>query len=188
MVVIGLTGFNGGGKDIISEYLKQKGFTSFSLSDMLREECRKKNIPVTRENLINMGNELRSKYGNGVLGKLALEKLKKGENAVITSLRHPEEVLELKKNPEFVLVKVLASQRVRFERIKERNREDDPKTFEDFLKFEEREFNSSEPHKQKIAQCVESAQFSLINENGLEELHKNVDELLNKLNEKRESL
>ncbi len=178
MVVIGLTGFNGGGKDVISEYLKQKGFTSFSLSDMLREECKKKNIPVTRENLINMGNELRSKHGYGVLGKFAREKLRTGENAIITSFRHPDEVKELKKNPAFILVKVLASQKVRFERIKERNREDDPKTFEEFLKFEQREFNSSEPHKQKIVQCVELAELSLLNEGDLADLYKNIDNLL----------
>ncbi len=148
---------------------------------MLREECRKENIPITRENLINKGNELRAKHGFGVLGKLAREKLKNGENAVITSFRHPDEVNELKKNPHFVLVKVMANQRVRFERIKERNREDDPKTFEDFLKFEQREFNSLEPHKQKIFRCVEMAELSLLNEGDLADLYKNIEELLNKL-------
>ncbi|MBI5065648.1 hypothetical protein HZA97_05410 [Candidatus Woesearchaeota archaeon] len=183
MVVIGLTSFNGGGKDVISEYLKQKGFVSFSLSDMLREECRKANVPVTRENLINKGNELRSKHGFGVLGKLAREKVKKGEKVVITSFRHPDEVLELKKNPDFVLVKVLANQKIRFERIKARNREDDPQTFEEFLKLEQKEFDSSEPHKQKIAQCVEMAELFVINEGNLEELHEKVEELLNSLNE-----
>ncbi|PIN80258.1 hypothetical protein COV11_04385 [Candidatus Woesearchaeota archaeon CG10_big_fil_rev_8_21_14_0_10_30_7] len=179
MVLIGLTSFNGGGKDVISEYLKKnKGFASISLSDMLREECKKRGLALTRDNLIDMGNELRDKHGLGVLGKLALEKVKLGDNIVITSFRHPNEVFELKKHSEFVLVKVLADQKIRFERIKARNREEDPKTFEEFQKLDLKEVNTSDPHKQKIDQCVALADFSIINEGSFEDLHEKIEELL----------
>lgn len=181
MVVIGLTGFNGSGKDVISEYFEKKGFKAYSLSDLLRDECKRKKLELTRENLIKIGNELRANHGFGVLGELILKKIKPNENVVITSFRHPAEVLALKKNSNFVLVKVLANQKIRFERIKARNREDDPKTFEEFQKLDKKETNTSDPYKQKIDQCMKLADYSIVNEGSFEELYKKVENLLEKL-------
>ena len=81
-MIIGLTGSFCGGKDSVADYLGEKGFIHFSLSDMLREELRKRKKKVTRENLQKIGKELREKHGDSVLAERALKKVKKGGKAL----------------------------------------------------------------------------------------------------------
>ena len=66
-MIIGLTGKNASGKGEVANYLKTKGFVYYSLSDVLREEATKRGLEHTRDNLINLGNELRKKYGANYL-------------------------------------------------------------------------------------------------------------------------
>ena len=107
-MIIGLTGKYCSGKGMVSEYLQGKGFTAFSLSDMLREKLAENGREITRDNLIEIGNKLRKRHGPGVLGKLAREKiaaLKSRNNGsakqkkalfCVDSIRNPEEAKELK--------------------------------------------------------------------------------------------
>ena len=74
--IIGLTGTNGAGKGEVAAFLKRMGYTYFSLSDLVREELRKKENEVTRNNLIKMGNELREKFGPDILAKRIMKKVK----------------------------------------------------------------------------------------------------------------
>jgi len=53
-MIIGLTGRNGTGKTEVANYLKSKGFELISLSDILREEARKRNMDEKRDNLKNL--------------------------------------------------------------------------------------------------------------------------------------
>src|SRR3989338_7432320 len=95
-MIIGLTGKYAAGEGVVAEYFKKKGFGIFSLSDVLREEAKKRKIKVTRANLIKLGNELRKKYGYGILSKRIIKKFK-GEYNVVDIIRHPSEIKELKK-------------------------------------------------------------------------------------------
>lgn len=72
---IGLTGTNCSGKSIAAQYLKQKGFIVFSLSDIIREEAASRKQELTVNNLINLGNELRQTHGSDILAKRVIEKL-----------------------------------------------------------------------------------------------------------------
>jgi hypothetical protein len=68
-----------------------------------------------------VGNELREAHGSGVLGKMACSKMahdKAAKKYVVTSIRHPAEVDELRRGCEgaFCLVFLDAPARVRFER------------------------------------------------------------------------
>ena len=62
-MIIGLSGKNASGKGVVAEFLKSKGFYFFSLSDVIREEIRERGEEITRQRLIEVGNELRSKHG-----------------------------------------------------------------------------------------------------------------------------
>lgn len=98
--------------------------TCASLSDTLRADLRKIGKEITRDNLIERGNFLRSTQGDGVLAKLALqnakeifqEKSKKNHSkqqqqefeeivdiVVIDSVRHPMELKELRNNFKSIL-------------------------------------------------------------------------------------
>jgi len=59
--LIGLTGTNSAGKGEAAAFFKKKGYACFSLSDLIREELEKRGQPVSRNNLIKMGNGLRER-------------------------------------------------------------------------------------------------------------------------------
>jgi len=180
-MIIGLTGRNGSGKGEVSEFLKSKGFQAFSLSDVIREEIRYSGFEVTRERLIEVGRKLRSIEGNQVLARRVLGRLEEGQNHVVDSFRHPEEVEMFNSQPNFHLVFVDSDPQVRFRRLQERNRESDPQTFKEFRDLEEREVTSKEPEGQQLAACEELADFRVANDGSLASLHEQLTRLLKKL-------
>ncbi|MBI2649882.1 AAA family ATPase, partial [Candidatus Woesearchaeota archaeon] len=143
-MIIGLTGKNAAGKGELAKHLQLKCFAYFSLSDALREEADKRHLDHSRSTLINLGNELRKKFGNGILAKRINEKIKKAKGSmdfVIESIRNPGEIEELRKNKGFLLVGVVADQKIRFQRLLRRGRLGDATTLEEFKKQEDRENN-----------------------------------------------
>ena len=98
-MIIGITGTNASGKDTAADYLKNKGYSHYSLSDIVREECDVRGLPKDRDTLRELANELRRNFGADVLAKRAIEKIQreKAKNIVITSIRSPEEIKTLKK-------------------------------------------------------------------------------------------
>ena len=179
-MIIGLTGKNGSGKGEVAEFLKARGFIFHSLSDVIREELKRKNRSITRENLIEGGNQLRATYGPSVLADRILEKLDPDKNYVIDSYRSPFEVEAFRRRGNFVLVNVVAEARVRFERVHARARESDPKTFDDFLKFEQaEEVNLST--NQQLSKTAAMSNVQLDNNGTMEELHERIREMLVKI-------
>jgi len=179
-MILGLTGKNAAGKGEVANHLKAKGFIYYSLSDVVREEATKKKIQHTRENLIRLGNELREKYGPRVLAERINEKLKKGKNFVIDSIRNPNEVKELTKNRDFLLLGIKAPVKLRFERGIKRNRTGDAKTLDEFKKQEEKENIKKYSNQQLDVTCALAGKV-IENNGSLEELHKKVDSLLQEL-------
>ena len=178
-MILGFTGKNGSGKTEICKYLELKGFKYYSLSDILREELRKRNEKITRENLIKLGNELRGKLGPEVLARLVLKKIG-NENCCIDSIRNPKEVEELRKRKDFILIAVEAPIELRFQRIKARNREEDKIDFEEFKKLENEESSNSD-FGQNIEECIKKADVVVDNSSTIKELHKKIDLLLSKI-------
>ena len=180
-MIIGLTGRNGSGKGEVLNYLKSSGFETFSLSDMLREELRKQNKAVTRENLIAMGRELRTQRGAGVLAELALKKLSADRNFAIDSFRNPREVEVLRHKGDFRLIEVMASEKIRFERCKKRGRENDPQTLDKFLQIEKAELESNDPAGQQLIKTAALADATISNDGTLPELYSNIVSTLQQL-------
>lgn len=176
-MIIGITGNYGSGKDAVAGILQKMNFFHVSFSDSLREILKKNNLEVTRENLINIGNDLREKYGSDILACLALEKIKEGENYVFTSIRNPSEVEKLMEREDFLLVNVTASEEVRLKRILARNRENDPKNLEELRKREIQE-NSTDPYAQQLRRVAAMARVILSNDSSLEILDKKVKKLV----------
>lgn len=183
-VIIGLTGMYCSGKDTVAEYLEKKGFTHFSLSDLIREELGRRGIEVTRDNLINVANELRTNFGHGVLGERALQKMKgQPGDFVISSIRHPGEVRALKKHGHFFLVEVRAPIKIRFARIKKRDREKDPKTLSELRAKEKLESQESGPGQQ-LTNVIKMANFVVMNNSTLKKLQGKTDRMLADLKKK----
>ena len=179
-MIIGLTGKNGSGKGVVAAFLKERGFIFHSLSDVIREEIKKQALPVTRENLIQTGNYLRSTYGASVLADRVLEKLDPDKNYVIDSFRSPFEAEAFRRKGNFVLLNVSADVKIRFERVTARARENDPKTFEDFARLENAE-ERNDVSNQQLSKTAALADLELENNGTIQELHEKIRETLVKI-------
>ncbi|MBZ5495048.1 MAG: AAA family ATPase [Acidobacteriia bacterium] len=177
-MIIGLTGKNGAGKTEVCQYLVSRGFEYHSLSDEIRDEARKRGEEITREVLIEVGNELRSRFGACALAERILVQLGHDRNHVIDSIRNPTEVEVLRRRKGFMLMAVDANQVVRFERSCLRGREGAALTFEQFVQEEERELQNADPANQQLLATRRLADVVVNNDGTVEELHHKLDEIL----------
>jgi len=176
-MVIGLTGRNASGKGAAAEFLRSKGFSFYSLSDVIRDEVSRTGKEITRENLIAMGRRLRAEHGTGFLAQQILERLDPDQNYVIDSFRHPDEVRVFRNRHGFSLLSVRAAAETRFKRIRRRGRESDPQTMEEFLALEETESSSESKEGQDLSATEALADFIVDNDSSLEALNERLSEI-----------
>ncbi len=179
-MIIGLSGYPGSGKNTVAYSFVRKNFFHYSLSDILREELEQKGKEVTRNNLIKLGNQLRKRYGSGILAERVLQKVIPGKNYVISSIANPGEVNVLKKRGDFTLIFVDAPLEIRQSRIKNREREKDPKKDEDIKKLNAKH-SSKTSYELQINKCKEMADIILKNDSTIEELKKKTNRIIKDL-------
>jgi len=177
-MIFGLTGKTGCGKDTIADMMENYGFVHFSLSDEIRRKLKEANRAESRENEIAMGNELRKKHGPGILARLALESIgKKKGHSVVTSIRNPKEVEELRKKKNFKLVSIEMSSRTRYYYLKKRNRKGDVRSFQHFEALEKKEAQGA-VHEQQLDKVITMADINLQNNKDFAHLRFKVRKLL----------
>ena len=154
MKLIGLSGTNGSGKDTIGHMLAERyKFLFISLTDMLRDEARERGEEPTREVLRTISAEWRRESGSlGVLVDKAVEQYKKVKSTypgglVVASIRNPGEV-ETIHGLEGIVIWADADPKIRYKRIQANKatrgrKEEDEKTFDQFLAEEQAEMTSS---------------------------------------------
>lgn len=184
-MIIGLTGPMASGKSTTLAAMKNLGFENqISLSDMIREECKKRNLPIERETMMNVGQSLRDQFGAGVLGKKALEYIKEkgGSMWVVDSIRNPAEVEELRKNPHFILIANTAPEDLIIKRIFSRKRSDDTLDIESIKKKLRREMGEGEPPEgQQVQKCINSADYVFENTMPMNEVETEFKKLYTKI-------
>lgn len=148
--IIGLSGTNGSGKDTVGHMLAERhNYLFVSVTDLLRDEARKRDLPVERENLRAISAEWRRELGLGVLVDRAVkayeEQTDKYHGVVMASLRNPAEADRIHELGG-TMVWVDADAKVRYDRIQSANRgrgAEDDKTFEQFVAEEQAEMHAS---------------------------------------------
>lgn len=181
-MIIGVTGLPSSGKDTVAQILEKEGFKHISLSDMLREIVLAKGEDISTENLTRHGNLIRRERGEGYLAKMALKKI--GGDTVITSIRQPGEVDVLRQNKGFHLIAVEADEIKRWQRLKSRHREGDPRTIEEMKSIEMRQSKAGGSKDMQVDEVMKKADY-IVNNNGLlDDLKKQVDEVLARIKEK----
>ncbi len=177
-MIIGLTGTNGAGKTVTADYLQNKGFEFFSLSDEIRAELARENVEPNRENLIQAGNRLRAEFGPGVLAERVKSRLRQDRNYVIDSIRNPYEVDALRTAGDFHLLHLDAPVKLRYERTVKRGGPRTPASFDEFAEQENRELQSDDPAKQQLRACYEKADHTLQNDAAIEDLRSRLDRVV----------
>jgi dephospho-CoA kinase len=186
---IGVVGQIACGKGELKDYLVEElGFTSFSLSSIVHEELRKNGVTeFTRKALQDMGDELRKKYGDAVLAKLTINKVKDPKSKikdliVIEGIRNPGEIEFLKKLPHFVLIGVKAKRELRFKRLLKRNKEWDPKVWNDFLIVDRRDLGVGQKKSgQQVGKCLHYCDYILTNNRDVRDFQRKVKNLMEKV-------
>ena len=180
MLIIGITGTLGAGKGTIVDFLvREKGFLHFSVRQFITEEILNRGLAVNRDTMVIVANDLRRRNSPSYITDNLYEKaILAGKNSVIESIRTPGEIYSLKKKGKFILLAIDADPEIRYERINLRKSETDHIDYETFLENENREMNSTDPNAQNLKKCMELADFKLWNNGTMEQLNRQVEEIL----------
>jgi len=184
LLVIGLTGLASSGKGEVARYLEKNGFSKFVFSDVLKEEAEKRGLLENKtyeeqKNIFSkLGDQLRRENGRwDILAEKLIEKIKSNnlEKVVVDGFRSVEEVNLFKKNfQNFYLIYVNADEEIRFKR---RKLEDSNIDIENFRARDKRDIE-----EKGLEKVIELTDFTIDNnEEGLENLHKKIDEFLEKI-------
>ena len=180
MHIIGITGTLGAGKGTIVSYLvTHHGYAHYSVRSLLTSEIRARGLPVDRDSMVVVANDLRRSHTPSYLVECLYEQAHaEGRDAVIESIRTPGEVSALRSRPDFVLFAVDASPRRRYRRILQRGSDTDRIGYDEFLAQERREMTSEDPHQQNLSACMGMADYSFTNDSDTQSLYRQVEEAL----------
>jgi dephospho-CoA kinase len=177
-MLICINGTLGAGKGTVVEFLKQKGFTHYSVRDFLALELHKRRLDKNRDNMLAVANDLRTINGPGYIAEQLTELANAaGGNAVIESIRSVGEADYLKAHGA-QLWAVDADEALRYERITKRASETDEVSFEKFKEDEAAEFANTDPTKPNLKKLIESADAVFQNNGTPEELCAQVEQAL----------
>ena len=117
-MILGITGRIASGKGVAAQYFHEHGYNYYTLSTEVREEASRRQLPITREQLQYLGNDLREKEGPDIWMKKIYENQDFSRNSIIDGLRNPAEIEYLKnliKPGDLILVK--GSRAMRLEEV-----------------------------------------------------------------------
>jgi len=179
--IIAVVGMAGSGKSEVINYLKEKfRWPHVYFGQVIFDEMEKRGLGLSQDNERETREQLREEEGMGICATRSLEKvgesLQRSSNVLIESLYSWEEHKIMKRAyPEYYkVVAVFASPGMRFSRLKSRKQRP-LKTFEE---FEERD--RTEIEKTDKGGPIAVADYMIINEGSIDDLHRDVDRILAK--------
>ncbi len=185
-MILGITGTNGSGKGAVVDYLVQKkGFTHYSVRDLIIEEVKKRGLELNRINIGNTGTAMRKEYGPNYFAETFIARAREAgiEDFIIESIRTLSESASLHAHGGF-MVGVDAPLELRYSRIQSRGSVTDQVSLEDFRHQEDIEYSPkdpTDPTQMNVLGVLAGADYTLINEGTFEELGEKIDVMLEEL-------
>jgi len=180
-LVIGLTGMPGAGKSLFVEAAEELGYVKVTMGDVIREETRKRGLELNPANVGKVMLELRKEGGNNIIAEKCVPKIEQQSSSkiVIDGIRSLNEADVFSANFEgFNLVTVHAAPEIRFVRLSQRGRSDDPQNFEVFHERDMRELSVG------LGNAIAMAEHVLVNDNSMESFKAEVKKYLEWTEEK----
>jgi dephospho-CoA kinase len=177
-MILGITGTIGAGKGtVVSHLVEHRGFHHISARAIWTDELNQRGLPVDRDHMTVLANELRAEHGPAFFVEQALTRCVEGIPCVIESIRTIAEA-ELLAQRGGVLLAIDADKQVRYERIHSRGTSLDDVTYEDFVRQEETEMSNDDPNKQNLAAVMQLADHTIRNNNDMEALRADIEAFL----------
>jgi len=173
--IIGIVGMPGSGKSVFDGVAKELGFSIIIMGDIVREEAVRRGLEPTPENIGRVMIKIREEDGPAVVAKRCIPKIRevKTKGVIIDGIRSLVEVEEFKRSfPEFKVVHIHSSPEIRFQRISNRRRSDDPKSWEVFAERDHQELGVG------IGSAIAMADHVIINERTLPQFKTKVKKFL----------
>lgn len=176
---IGLVGSLASGKGVVAKFFESTGYLHVSLSDIVREETVRRGLSLTRDNLQNVGDELRLMHGNHVLAERLVDKMSTFDGKiVIDSIRNPGEIAFLRQVLDILIIGVDADVEVRYERYLHRAEErgEDLATLADFQRVDGRDWGvGGDSNGQRVSDCLALADIHIRNNGTVEVLYQQLE-------------
>lgn len=177
MRIMGISGLPGSGKSLVSEIAIEKGTIIVSMGDIIREEAKKRG-----ESTKDTAQNLRKEFGQFIVAELTIKKIKKllddgiDNSIIVEGIRSPHEVDMFKDNfKDFIVLSIFANPTLRFERLQQRNREDDSKNYEGFKARDQMELDFG------IGDVISLSDKIIINESDLESYSQEINQFLEEI-------
>jgi dephospho-CoA kinase len=146
MNLIVVTGMPGAGKSEVADTFRSADVPVIVMGDVIREEVRRRGLEPDPTNTKKVMLELREKNGPGAVAMQCIDDLKQttAELVVIEGCRSVAEIQVFDDYAEKVItVCVHASPATRYARLRERNRDDDPRDWSVFRERDNREISQN---------------------------------------------
>lgn len=178
--IIGLVGTPGAGKSAVTDYIIQTyGGSQFRFSDYLSHVLQKMNITKSRENMIKLSVILRKEFGEDLFSHAVASDALRSEDelVLVDGIRRPEDLAAFRPLPNFKLIAVNADAKIRYDRIKHRGE----KVGETDMTWEAFETTERAPTEITIPEAMTYADFVIMNDGSVEELHARIDEIMKEI-------
>ena len=178
MKLVIVTGMPGAGKSGVAQAFHDVGVPVIVMGDVIRNETRKRGLEPNPENTKKVMLDLREKDGPGAVASFCTDELKELDSdiVVIEGCRSIAEIDVFDDCADsVVIVCVHASPRERFTRLRERNREDAPPSWEVFRERDIREISVG------LGGVIALSDIMLVNDGTLEEFTNQSKELVKRL-------
>jgi dephospho-CoA kinase len=134
----------GSGKSTAVEHAKSKGIPVFRMGDAVWAEVRSRGLKLENAVVGKIANEMRQSHGPGIWAQRTLDNVRTAKPSgliIIDGCRSTQELDVFKKEfgSDLHVVAILATQKIRFKRLKTRARQDDIKTLADLRARDQRE-------------------------------------------------
>jgi len=175
MRLIVTVGMPGSGKDELVAVARSMGLATLKMGDLVRDETRRRGLPVTNSNVARVASEERDKQGPGIWAQRALPKLTE-TRMLVDGCRSDTEVTVFRHHfGDLFVLGIYASPETRHDRMANRNRSDDAAGLQEFYDRDRREL------KWGIGNAFAVADGMLINEVPLDQFRREARAMLEKV-------
>lgn len=135
-MILTVAGLRGAGKSLFGAVAISMGFEVFEMHEPILTLMRELGIEITNQSVREFASDFREKGGADAVAKIILPKIKLAlqlhKTIIIIGARSKEEISVFSNVDSVLTVALLAQEKIRFQRIVNREKQSDPKTIFEF--------------------------------------------------------